>query len=209
MADEFTQRIDSREGLREIYDEPVGISLDKELDRLDQHCRDFLALSPFMVIGTADANGHGDLSPKGDRPGFVQVLDDSHLLIPDRPGNNRLDTMQNLIDNPQVATIFFVPGVKETLRIAGRATVVSDGDVMQRFEVNGKLPKSALLLEVREVFMHCAKALARSKLWEDDYKVERSALPRYAQILADHANQRLSADEIQVVIDEGEKTRFW
>ena len=209
MADEFTQRIDSREGLREIYDEPVGISVDKELDRLDQHCRDFLALSPFMVIGTADANGHGDLSPKGDRPGFVQVLDDSHLLIPDRPGNNRLDTMQNLIENPQVATIFFVPGVKETLRIAGRATVVSDGDVMLRFEVNGKLPKSALLLEVREVFMHCAKALARSKLWEDDYKVERSALPRYAQILADHANQRLSADEIQVVIDEGEKTRFW
>ena len=209
MADEFTQPIDSREGLREIYEEPVGISVDKELDRLDQHCRDFLALSPFMVIGTADANGHGDLSPKGDRPGFVQVLDDTHLLIPDRPGNNRLDTMQNLIDNPQVATIFFVPGVKETLRIAGRATVVSDGDVMQRFEVNGKLPKSALLLEVREVFMHCAKALARSKLWDDDYKVERSALPRYAQILADHANHRLSADEIQDVIDEGEKTRFW
>ncbi len=209
MTAEFKQRVDSRQGLREIYDEPVEISVRKKLDRLDQHCRAFLALSPFMVIGSADANGHGDVSPKGDRPGFVQVLDDTHLLIPDRPGNNRLDTMQNLVDNPEVATIFFVPGVKETLRIAGRASVVSDGEVMKRFEVNGKLPKTALLLEVREAFMHCAKALSRSKLWEDDYKVERTALPRYAQILADHSRQSMSAEDIQNAIDEGEKTKMW
>ena len=209
MTAEFKQRVDSRQGLREIYDEPVEISVRKKLDRLDQHCQAFLALSPFMVIGSADANGHGDVSPKGDRPGFVQVLDDTHLLIPDRPGNNRLDTMQNLVDNPEVATIFFVPGVKETLRIAGRASVVSDGEVMKRFEVNGKLPKTALLLEVREAFMHCAKALSRSKLWEDDYKVERTALPRYAQILADHSRQSMSAEDIQNAIDEGEKTKMW
>lgn len=209
MDTEMKDNVDTHERLREIYDEPLEISVRKKLDRLDQHCRDYLALSPFMVIGSADENGHGDVSPKGDHPGFVQVLDDSHLLIPDRPGNNRLDTMQNILANPEVATIFFVPGVKETLRIAGRASVVSDIDVLRRFEVNGKLPKTALLLQVREVFMHCAKAIARSKLWQDDYKVPRTALPRYAQILADHSRQSLGVDEIQAAIEDSESNRMW
>lgn len=201
--------VGSDNGLREIYDEPMEISVRKVLGQLDKHTRRFLELSPFMVIGSADGNGHGDLSPKGDKPGFVQVLDDSHILIPDRPGNNRLDTMQNLIANPEVATIFFIPGVKETLRIAGRAKVISSDDVMRRFEVNGKVPKAAVLIEIREVFLHCAKAIMRSKLWEDDYKVERSVLPRYAEILADHSDKAMSADDLQEAIDDGEKTRMW
>ena len=209
MASDGNQTVGTNEQLRAIYDEPLEISVRKKMAQLDRHCRDFLALSPFMVIGSADANGHGDVSPKGDHPGFVQVLDDHHLLIPDRPGNNRLDTLQNVLANPEIATIFFVPGVKETLRIAGRARVVSDSEVLQHFLVNGKLPKTALLLEVREVFMHCAKAIARSKLWDEDYKVPRTALPRYAQILADHARQSMDVDEIQTIIDDSNKNRMW
>lgn len=197
------------EDLRQIYSDPLELSLRKEIDRLDKHCRDFLALSPFMVIGSAGAEGHADVSPKGDQPGFTIVLDDKHILIPDRPGNNRLDTMQNIVENPEVATIFFVPGVKETLRIAGRASVVSDEEVIQRFAVNGKPPKAAVLIEIRQAYMHCAKAISRSKLWEDTYKVERNVLPRYAQMLSDHSSQCMEMDEIQDAIDVSETQRMW
>jgi hypothetical protein len=195
--------------LRRLYGDAMGIAIDKEMTGLDRHCRDFLALSPFMVLGTAAAGGAADVSPKGDMPGFVQVLDDHHILIPDRPGNNRLDSMTNILDNPEVATIFLVPGVKETLRINGRARIVSGDEVVARFEIKGKLPKTALLIEIREVFMHCAKALQRSRLWEDDYKVDRSALPRYAEILADHGGRSRSADEIQQRIDSSARERMW
>ena len=209
MDHDANQAIETAAGLRGIYGDAMGLAVAKEMTRLDRHCRDFIALSPFMVIGSANAAGAADVSPKGDAPGFVQVLDDRPLLIPDRPGNNRLDTLEHITENAEVATIFFVPGVKETLRINGRARIVADTEVTAQFEVNGKLPKTAILIEVREVFMHCAKALVRSRLWEGDYQVERTALPRYAEILADHADHSMTVDEIETEIEVSTKTRMW
>ena len=204
-----TNEIQDNEALRSLYGDAMGVAIDKEMTSLDQHCRDFLALSPFMVLGTASAAGLADVSPKGDMPGFVQVLDDHHIMIPDRPGNNRLDSMTNILDNPEVATIFLVPGIKETLRINGRARIVTDDEVVARFEIKGKAPKTALLIEIREVFMHCAKALQRSRLWDEDYKVDRSALARYAEIIADQGGRTRSVDEIQERIDTSARDRMW
>ena len=209
MDGQPTDEIQDSGTLRDLYGEAMGLAIEKEMTSLDQHCRDFLALSPFMVLGTADAGGLADVSPKGDLPGFVQVLDDGHILIPDRPGNNRLDSLTNIVANPEVATIFLVPGIKETLRINGRARIVNDSDVVARFEIKGKVPKSAILIEVREVFMHCAKALHRSHLWDDGHKVERTALPRYAKILSDHGGGSRSVDEIQDRIDTSTRERMW
>lgn len=204
-----TEEIQDNEALRGLYGDAMGVAIDKEMTSLDRHCRDFLALSPFMVLGTANRAGLADVSPKGDMPGFVQVLDDNHLMIPDRPGNNRLDSMTNILDNPEVATIFLVPGIKETLRINGRARIVTDDEVVARFEIKGKVPKTALVIEIREVFMHCAKALHRSHLWDEDYKVDRTALPRYAEILADHGGGNRSVNEIQDRIDTSARDRMW
>ena len=195
--------------LRDLYGDAMGISVAKEIDRLDHHCRAIIAKSPFLCLASSDAEGKADVSPKGDAPGFVRVLDDHHILIPDRPGNNRLDTMENILQNPEVATIFFIPGMKEMLRINGRARIVTDAEVLEDFEVNGKLPKTALLIEVREVFTHCAKALARSRLWDDDYKIDRNELPSLAEILADHADDGSSVEDIAAKIEHSRKTRMY
>ncbi len=210
MVEEPKETVAAADELRDIYGQPSEIAVRKELTALDGHCRDFLALSPFMVLGSSNAAGRADVSPKGDAPGFVLVLDDTHLLIPDRPGNNRLDTMHNILENPEVAAIFFVPGVGETLRVNGTARIVCDEEVTARFEVNGKAPKTAILIEVREAMMHCAKALVRSRLWDGDYLVDRSALAPSARIYADHTGGGDAAvDKIKENIERSARDRLW
>lgn len=157
----------------------------KVMQALDVHCRNFIALSPFLVLGSASADGRADVSPKGDAPGFVKVVDDKTLLIPDRPGNNRLDGMKNILENPHVGLIFMIPGVNETLRINGRASIVSGGSLLQSQTANGKIPTTGLMVEVDEAFLHCAKALARSGLWDPAAQIERSRLPSMGRMLAD------------------------
>ena len=137
----------------------------KCIPSLDRHCREFIERSPFLCIGTSGAGGRADVSPRGDPPGFVQVLDDNTLFIPDRPGNNRLDTMTNIIENPNVGLLFLVPGFDDTLRVNGRATIVRDEALAQAAVVNGKEPKVGIRVEVEEAFLHCAKAFKRSRLW--------------------------------------------
>lgn len=171
--------------LGQLYGEPVGLAKLKEIGFLDPHCRRFIALSPFLCIGTADADGRQDVSPRGDMPGFVQVLDEHTLAIPDRPGNNRLDTLKNLQANPNVGLIFLIPGIDETLRINGTAQLTDDADLLAAMAVNGKTPKAAIRVTVREVFLHCGKALIRSKLWDPASRVERSALPSIARMILD------------------------
>jgi uncharacterized protein len=170
---------------RALYGTPSELSQKKSLKRLDGHCRRFIELSPFVCIGTASRHGPGDISPRGDAPGFVRVLDPNTLLIPDRLGNNRLDTLANVVENPHVGLLFLVPGIDETLRVNGRGRIVTGGKVLEELTANKKVPTTALLVEVEEAFLQCAKALVRSKLWSESAKVPRSAYPTLGKILAD------------------------
>jgi len=177
--------INSSEALREHYKAAGGRSVEKELSVLDKHCRHFISLSPFLVIGSSSTNGPADVSPRGETPGFVQVLDDRHIAIPDRPGNNRLDTFENILENPNVALIFLIPGVDETLRVNGRAEIRTDTDLVERFETNGKRPTTVLVVTVEAAYLHCAKALMRSNLWDPETQIERRELPTMGRMISD------------------------
>jgi hypothetical protein len=162
------------------------MALAKEHGTLDVHCREFVARSPFLLLATSGATGQCDVSPKGDAPGFVLVLDERRLLIPDRPGNKRLDGMQNLLQNPHVGLIFLIPGVEETLRVNGRGWIVRDEDLLARCEAKGKVPTLGIGVEVEEAFIHCAKAFKRSGLWEPARWPALDGLASPAQMLYDH-----------------------
>lgn len=179
-------RITTETQLREIYAPPNGRSVRKDLDRLDRHCRRFIELSPFFVLATANAEGHADASPRGGPPGFVHVEDERTLVIPDHPGNNRLDNMRNLLERPEVGLIFLIPGVDETLRVNGSAEIRDDPELRSQVAIDGKSPKTVLQVTVRETFLHCAKALMRSRLWDVEAQVDRSALPTMGEMLKDH-----------------------
>ena len=194
--------------LRALYGEPIKRARDKVLSRLDRHCRDFIAISPFCVLSTAGADGRADASPRGDGPGFVAVLDDSTLLLPDRPGNKRVDSMQNILENPHVGLLFFVPGMNETLRVNGRARIVTDDDLLKTSAVNDKIPRSGLLVEVEEAFLHCAKALIRSKLWDPAIQIDRSTFPTYGRMLADQM-EGLDGEETERSVQEGYRNRLY
>ena len=177
--------IRSQDSLHAYYGEPNERAAKKQMDRLDKHCRHFISISPFFVLATSGPGGT-DASPRGDAPGFVSVVDDNTLIVPDRMGNNRVDSMSNILENPNVGLLFLVPGMSETLRINGKARVTVDEELLEPMSVRGKCPKSGLIVEVEEVFMHCAKALMRSKLWDPDARQERSALPPTRTILSNH-----------------------
>jgi len=183
MTDRPTGDVESPDKLESMLGPPDPIAIRKQIARIDRHARDFIALSPFLCIGTASADGAADVSPRGDPPGFVQVLDDRTLLVPDRPGNNRTDSMRNILENPNVGLLFFIPGFEDTLRVNGKATIVSDRDLLSASVVNGKAPKVAIRIAVEEVFLHCAKALKRSKLWDPAAQVERKALPSLVRMI--------------------------
>lgn len=177
--------IDTEQELRGKFGEVHPLAVAKTRPALDRHSRQFIAMSPFLVISTADASGKADLSPRGDPPGFVHVVDDTTILIPDRPGNNRLDTMANIVANPQVGCLFFIPGFEDTLRLNGRARITDDASLLAHCTVNGKPPKVGILISVEEVFLHCAKALKRSKLWGPEYRQDRGQMPSIARIILD------------------------
>ncbi len=196
------------DSLRALYGEASELSRNKAIDHLDRHCRAFIALSPFLVIGTAAADRTADVSPRGDAPGFVRVIDGRTLAIPDRPGNRRIDTLRNVAENPEVALIFFVPGVNETLRVNGTASITTDAALLAGFAVQGKVPQTAMLVQVREAFLHCAKALIRSKLWDASAQVERSALPTLGAMIADQV-AGIDAGEADRRIDVAYRTTLY
>lgn len=177
--------IESHDELRRIYREPGDIPVRKEMRRLDVHARHFLKLSPFVLIGTQDRDGRADVTPKGDRPGFALALDDQTLIIPDRPGNNRLDTWENIVVNPAVGLLFVIPGMDETLRVNGEGRLTVDDDLRQRLAVDGKPALSVLVVKIGAVYMHCAKAFMRSKLWSPDTWPPRAEFPTLGQIIRD------------------------
>jgi len=194
--------------LRECYPEPSERAVLKTQRALDVHMTRFVALSPFVCLGSSSEDG-ADVTPRGDQPGFVHVLDDATLLIPDWPGNNRLDTLMNIEANPQVGLLFLIPGFNESLRVNGTAEVSLDPALIERWTVNGKHPRSVLRVTVREAFLHCGKAIIRSKLWDESSRVDRSALPPYGQMLKDEIDVRDSAEEIQASVEDAYRTRLY
>jgi PPOX class probable FMN-dependent enzyme len=206
----FKDPVTSLDELRALVGEPSELARKKQIDHLDAHCRAYIAHAPFVLIGTADAAGRCDVSPKGDAPGFVRVLDDHHLVIPDRPGNKRVDSMRNILENPHVGLIFLVPRYEETLRVNGRATITRDPELLATMEVGGKRPKLAIGLEVEEVFMHCAKAFKRSSLWQPDRWPDIGALPAAACILFDQAKPTdMTLADMERRLDVGYKTTLY
>ena len=176
-------RIESVEQLREIYKPSTGRAAVKVLTKLEKHSRQFIDLSPFLVMSSMGTDGIADISPRGEAPGFVQILDDMTVAIPDRPGNNRLDTFTNILSNPAVGLIFFIPGVDEILRLQGDAELRDDENLKVKFEVKGKRPAAVVVVQLREVYLHCAKAIMRAELWEEASKIDRSLLPSMGQIM--------------------------
>jgi uncharacterized protein len=186
----FRDAVTSEEALRAIVGRPSELAIRKEISHLDAHCRAFIAHSPFVLVATASMTGRGDVSPKGDPPGFVQVLDEHRLVIPDRPGNKRLDGMRNLLENPHVGLLFLIPGLEETLRVNGRAWIIRDEEILSRCSVQGKRPNLALGVYVEECFIHCAKAFKRSNLWQPDRWPDRSSLASPSEMLVDQARPK-------------------
>ena len=194
--------------LRDLYGPPIERARLKVLRQLDRHCRGFIALSPLVCMGTMGEAG-ADVTPRGDRPGFVLVLDGSTLAIPDWRGNNRLDTLLNVLAEPRIGLLFLIPGVDETLRVNGDARVSAEEALLSRWDVDGKRPRSALVVTVREAFLHCGKALIRSKLWHEDYKVDRAALPSYGRMMKDQIEICDTAEEIEASVAEGYRNRLY
>ena len=190
--------------LREVYRPPAPRAAQKVLDHLDVHSRNFIALSPCCVLSSSNAEGQADASPRGDPPGFVKVLDEKTLLLPDRPGNNQVDSLQNIVDNPSVGLLFFVPGMNETLRVKGKAEITTDPSLLDPLTVAGKAPLSGLKVSVEEAFLHCGRALIRGRIWDADAQIDRSSYPTYGQVLAD---QIAGADAREIDADEDEANR--
>ncbi|MFE9105148.1 pyridoxamine 5'-phosphate oxidase family protein [Actinomadura geliboluensis] len=183
--------------LREIVREPSQVIWDKDIGRIDEHARTLIAHSPLVLLATSDAEGTCDVSPKGDPAGSVLVLDDHRLAIADRPGNHRVDGFRNVLRNPHVGLLFLVPGMNETLRVNGRATIVSDAPFFDDLAIKGRRPRLALLVEVEELYMHCAKAFLRSSLWQPETWPDRAKLPTLGRIIKDQVDLKgVSAEQI-------------
>ena len=194
--------------LRAHYGDPNPRAKAKERGRLDDHARHFILLSPFLVIASSDASGRSDASPRGDAPGFVAVLDEQTLLIPDRPGNRRVDTLLNVTENPHIGLLFMVPGIDETLRVNGRARITTDEALLAPLAVRGKVPGAGLIVAIDSVYFHCGKALIRSRLWSEDAKVERSRFPSLGRILTDQIGD-MEVAETEMAIERSNRTTLY
>ena len=204
----FNDIITSVAQLREIVAEPREAAVKKDIGVLDRHCRNLIAHSPFVLVATSGANGTCDVSPKGDAPGFVQVVDDHTLVIPDRPGNRRMDSFRNVIENPHVGLIFIIPGMDETLRVNGAAQIVRDTDLLDRCTVEGKRPQLAIAVTVQEAFIHCPKCFLRSKVWDTSTWRPRSELPSMAEIMVDQLKVDIPVEDVERALDAANKRLY-
>ncbi|MFN8221921.1 MAG: pyridoxamine 5'-phosphate oxidase family protein [Gaiellales bacterium] len=194
--------------LRAAVGEPSRTVREKQLDHLDRHARAFIAASPLAIVSTASADGRCDASPRGDPAGFAQVIDDRTLLLPERKGNRRVDTLLNLTSNPHVGILFIVPGTNETVRVNGRASVTDDAELLSGCTVEGKTPQLGILVEVEEVFFHCARAFLRGRVWYHDEWLERSALPSLGRVLADQIAGIGDAETIDADLEESNRSLY-
>lgn len=195
--------------LRTVYPQVSKPVRDKAIDYLDDFALKFIALSPFFCVGTSRPDSLADVSPRGGEPGFVHALGPKKLAFPDRPGNNRLDTLTNVMHAPAVGLLFFIPGIDETLRINGTATVSVHDDLMNRFLMDGKRPRSVIVVDVVEVYLHCSKALKRSDLWNPEKRVARSRLPTWGEMLRNQGRAFVPAKLIDFVIGQDAKRNLY
>ena len=205
----FKHAVNSLAELRDLVGEPAERSVKKETATLDGYARGFIAHSPFLLIATAGVNGRCDVSPKGGAPGFVGVLDDTHLVIPERPGNRRLDGMQNILQNGHVGLLFMIPGREDTLRVNGRACIVRDDELLDRLVFAGKRPQLAVGVAVEECFFHCAKAFRRAGLWDSRAWPDPTIVASFAQMLHDRTKASGTVEELERDIEERTRRQLY
>ena len=193
--------IDDKDALRGLYPPAKERALKKQLDHLDKHCLRFVALSPFVVLASGNGENRYDASPRGGDPGFVKAPDSATLLIPDAPGNNRLDTLENVIATGRLGLLFLIPGIDETLRVNGSARLSDAPEALGRFSNDKRAPKLVIEVKVEDVYLHCAKALMRSKLWDAASKVDRAVLPTMGQMLNDYTNIPATAETREQMLE--------
>jgi uncharacterized protein len=202
------QPVTTVDDLRQVLAPPSGRVLAKEIHELDEHCRSFIARSPFVLVGSTDGAGRVDVSPKGDPPGFVQVLDASTLAVPERLGNHRADTFLNVLEHPTVGLLFLVPGSNNTLRIRGTARIARDRALRDRFAMDGRVPELVLVVHVTSAFFHCGKSTIRSRLWHEP--PDPPAGDRLlATAMVDHGRLDISIDEMHRIITDDEQSRLY
>lgn len=201
-------KISDLQELERIYGKPALASIRKEIGYIHPHYRAFIDAAPFAVLATSGEGGL-DVSPRGDPAGFVVVEDEKTLLIPDRRGNNRIDSLRNIIHDPRVALLFLIPGVGETLRVNGHATILKDPGLLARFSMEGKLPRSVLAVTVETVFFQCSRAILRSRLWEADRQIDRRALPSVGTILEDLSKAEIDGTRYDQELPERLKTTIY
>ncbi len=201
--------IERTEDLRSFIGDPMKEVQGKEMPALDAHSREFVRRSPFLVLATVSGAGYVDVSPRGDPPGFVKMLDDKTLVLPDRRGNRRVDSMTNILENPNIGMIFFLPGYEETLRVRGRATLTREPGDLDGMAVNGKAPEIGIRVEIDTVFYHCAKALKRSHLWDPDSRKLAEGYPKFAQIIHDQYLQDVPVEKIDRPLQNAYKKELY
>ncbi len=207
---DFKDPISTLAELREVIAPPSEFVTAKEVGQFDEFCRDFISRSPFVLIASSDGEDSIDISPKGDPPGFVQVLDDHTLAIPDRLGNHRADTFVNVVRHPYVGLIFMIPGAKNTLRVRGRATIVRDQELRSSMAINGRAPDLALVVELTSAYFHCAKCIIRSELWSSDDVVDTGIDDRLlAETMVKHGELPVTVDQMQEIILDDEAKRLY
>jgi hypothetical protein len=201
--------LDTEADLRTVYKQPGGGAVGKDIAQIDAHFAHFISLSPFLCIGTAGENGLCDVSPRGGEPGFVHVIDARTLAMPDRPGNNRLDSLGNITRNPGVGLLFFVPGFEDTLRVNGVAHVTTEPELMARFTTDGKPPRSVVLIDVKEAYLHCVKAIKRAGLWTQEAQVDRATFPTAGQVYRDQLKLEIPGEVIDASLDQDARDNLY
>ncbi len=207
---QFTKPIRSLDELSSLIGIPSDVSLRKELTSLDGHMRSFIEHSPFLIISTHSSDGRCDASPRGDSPGFVHVVDDNTLLIPDRIGNRRADSYRNIVETGRIGLLFLVPAIGETLRVNGRATIICDEHWMTLLSAHGKRPQAAVAVNVEECYLQCAKAIIRSKLWEPHERPDQQRLACAAEMFSDHVKlPEFDCAKLQTLLDDAYQNRLY
>lgn len=210
MSNPFKEILTAESQIRDILGYPGDLVKKKVIKSIDKHCLNFIALSPLLFLSTADEKGSCDVSPRGDAPGSVLVLDKNHLVIPERSGNRRVDSLRNILLNPQIGILFIIPGLGETLRINGQAYVIKDEEILKQMKFHEKQPVLGIGVKVEECFIHCAKAFLRSKVWESDSWLKKDALPSVSAILSDHLNStEYTQESIRQVFQESYEKRLY
>jgi uncharacterized protein len=199
----FQHIITSEEELRLKIGKPGKVAENKVIHEIDVHCRTIIEHCPFLVISTSNLEGKCDTSPRGDAPGFVYIVDEKHLIIPERPGNKRIDSISNILSNPHIGILFLIPGMEETLRINGKAFIIEDHYWLEKMKAHNKVPELGIVVEVEEVFLHCAKAFKRSQLWDSTAWPNRSAIPPVSEIYAAHVKREdITKEDIEERLTE-------